>query len=217
MRLGLSAEDYVHFNDSNVPDPDRWSFAINIQCQIPRFATRAERERVKYVSSFWDLLSRKAGNAWMLERRQTVEHSVGPLFLLHVTRRDRGSLPVLRLSFLSLMSVFKFQADFDVLIKSLDSQPATQESLDRLVEKALEDTKGKASPENQKSIWEYLLKNEILKFAVCVSSYSWESQIQSVQCKEGQALKTKDLVYYDKLRHRLDLALTFTEHGWFVS
>ncbi|KAF7436248.1 hypothetical protein PC9H_003077 [Pleurotus ostreatus] len=94
------------------------------------------------------------------------------------------------------MSVFKFQADFDALIKSLDSQPATQESLDRLVEKALQDTKGKASLENRKSIWEYLLKNEILNFA----------------CKEGQALKAKDLVYYDNLRHRLDLALTFTEH-----
>lgn len=66
------------------------------------------------------------------------------------------------------MSIFKFQADFDALVNSLDSQPATQESLDYLVEKALEDTKGKASPENRKSIWEYLLKNEILKFAVCV-------------------------------------------------
>lgn len=78
------------------------------------------------------------------------------------------------------MSVFKFQADFDALIKSLDSQPATQESLDRLVEKALQDTKGKASPENRKSIWEYLLKNEILNFAVCVSFYPSEPRIQSV-------------------------------------
>ncbi|KAJ8523115.1 hypothetical protein ONZ45_g446 [Pleurotus djamor] len=94
------------------------------------------------------------------------------------------------------MTSFKLQTDLNALITSIDSQSVTQPALDKLVEGVLEKTLGKCSPENRKSIWEYLLKNEILTFAT----------------KEGQALKAEDLTYYDQLRDRLDLALTFTEH-----
>lgn len=82
------------------------------------------------------------------------------------------------------------------LLKSLPPPPAAQDVLNDLIKKTLQDAKDKASPENRKSQWEYLLKNEIFILA----------------SKEGQALKDPNTKYYDELRDKLDVVLTFTEH-----
>ncbi|KAJ7103182.1 THO complex subunit 1 transcription elongation factor-domain-containing protein [Mycena belliarum] len=81
------------------------------------------------------------------------------------------------------------------LLQSLHPSP-TQEKLDELVKKTLESTKAKSSPENRKSQWEFLLKNEVFDLA----------------CTEGRALKDENSTYYGQLRDLLDVVLTFAEH-----
>ncbi|KAL0951887.1 hypothetical protein HGRIS_008544 [Hohenbuehelia grisea] len=93
---------------------------------------------------------------------------------------------------------FKLQPHLDALLESLSTQPqpVKRGTLDELVEKVLEDTKSSGSSENRKSQWEYLLKLEVF----------------NVAATEGSALKNEDDSYYNRLRDRLDLILTFTEH-----
>ncbi|KAJ7492268.1 THO complex subunit 1 transcription elongation factor-domain-containing protein [Mycena latifolia] len=87
------------------------------------------------------------------------------------------------------------QPTLALLLKSLPPSP-TQEKLDELVKKSLANSKTKSSPENRKSQWEFLLKNEVFDLA----------------CTEGRALKDENSTYYSQLRDLLDLVLTFTEH-----
>ncbi|KAJ6609332.1 THO complex subunit 1 transcription elongation factor-domain-containing protein [Mycena sp. CBHHK59/15] len=88
------------------------------------------------------------------------------------------------------------QPSLTSLLKSLPPSPVPQEKLNGLVEKTLSKSQAKSSPENRKSQWEYLLKNEVFNLA----------------CTEGQALKDEQSTYYSRLRDLLDLVLTFTEH-----
>lgn len=52
------------------------------------------------------------------------------------------------------------------LLKSLPPSPIEQDTLNELVSHTLADSIDKSSPENRKSQWEYLLKNEIFLLAV---------------------------------------------------
>ncbi|KAI0964094.1 hypothetical protein AcW1_000995 [Taiwanofungus camphoratus] len=81
---------------------------------------------------------------------------------------------------------------------SLPPHPFDQQELDELVANTLEQaqTKSKISAEIRKNQWEYVLKNEVFELAAT----------------EGKALKDPNTKYYDDLRDRLDLVLTFTEH-----
>ncbi|KAF9446133.1 UDP-glucose 4-epimerase [Macrolepiota fuliginosa MF-IS2] len=87
------------------------------------------------------------------------------------------------------------QPFLESLLSSLPQPPIAKDQFNSLVCKTLDESSGKSSPENRKSQWEYLLKNEIFKLAV----------------GEGKALKGGDPTYYDELKVRLDLVLTFTE------
>ncbi|KAH7916389.1 THO complex subunit 1 transcription elongation factor-domain-containing protein [Hygrophoropsis aurantiaca] len=82
------------------------------------------------------------------------------------------------------------------LLKSFPLRPFEQEALDTLVDIEIRSFKGQSLPENLKSNWEYALKNEIFTLAAT----------------EGASLKSGSAEYYDGLRDRLDLVLTFTEH-----
>ncbi|KXN88950.1 THO complex subunit 1 [Leucoagaricus sp. SymC.cos] len=87
------------------------------------------------------------------------------------------------------------QPFLDSLLSSLSNSPESRTRLENLVRKTLNESNDKSSPENRKNQWEYLLKNEIFNLAVT----------------EGEALKREDSGYYDELKVRLDLVLTFTE------
>jgi aldose 1-epimerase len=52
------------------------------------------------------------------------------------------------------------------LQRSLPPRPFQQEALDAVVEKVLHDSAGISSPENRKSQWEYLLKDDVFSLAV---------------------------------------------------
>jgi hypothetical protein len=54
----------------------------------------------------------------------------------------------------------------DSLLKSLPPRPVDERILSDLVQRTLDESKTKSSPENKKSQWEYLLKNEIFVLAV---------------------------------------------------
>ncbi|KAG1719450.1 THO complex subunit 1 transcription elongation factor-domain-containing protein [Suillus lakei] len=83
-----------------------------------------------------------------------------------------------------------------LLLKSFPQRPFDQKVLHELVGKEVKKFQGKSSPDNVKSQWEFLLKNEVFTLAAI----------------EGSALKCDSTLYYDGLRDRLDLVLTFTEH-----
>ncbi|TFK56323.1 hypothetical protein OE88DRAFT_1740661 [Heliocybe sulcata] len=82
------------------------------------------------------------------------------------------------------------------LSSSLPHRPIEKERLDKLVEAALEETTGAQRSETRRARWEFLLKDEVFKLAAT----------------EPEALRNPDTDYYDRLRDRLDLVLTFTEH-----
>ncbi|OJA18064.1 hypothetical protein AZE42_05422 [Rhizopogon vesiculosus] len=82
------------------------------------------------------------------------------------------------------------------LLKSFPQRPFDQKILRELVGEEVQKFQGKSSPENLKSQWEFLLKNEVFTLAAT----------------EGSALKCDSISYYDGLRDRLDLVLTFTEY-----
>ncbi|KAG1742719.1 THO complex subunit 1 transcription elongation factor-domain-containing protein [Suillus paluster] len=82
------------------------------------------------------------------------------------------------------------------LLKSFPKRPFDQKVLHELVGKEVRKFQGKSSADNVKSQWEFLLKNEVFTLAA----------------NEGSALKCDSTSYYDGLRDRLDLVLTFTEH-----
>ncbi|RDB19505.1 THO complex subunit 1 [Hypsizygus marmoreus] len=94
------------------------------------------------------------------------------------------------------MSMSSLKPFLDSLLSSLPPRPIEQSKLDDLVKDTLEQSNGKVSAENRKSLWEYLLKSDIFVLAAT----------------EGEALKDEETTYYDELRDKLDLILTFTEH-----
>ncbi|TFY55419.1 hypothetical protein EVG20_g9323 [Dentipellis fragilis] len=82
------------------------------------------------------------------------------------------------------------------LIKNLPKKRIEKDALDALVKKTLKDTAVKFTPEIRKGQWELALKTEVLTHAM----------------KEGKALQDPDMTtYYDELKDRLDIVLTFTE------
>ncbi|KAG1886127.1 THO complex subunit 1 transcription elongation factor-domain-containing protein [Suillus subluteus] len=83
-----------------------------------------------------------------------------------------------------------------LLLESFPQRPFDQKLLHELVGKEVEKFQDKSSADNVKCQWEFLLKNEVFTLAVT----------------EGSALKCDSTLYYDGLRDRLDLVLTFTEH-----
>ncbi|KAJ8586500.1 UDP-glucose 4-epimerase [Rhizopogon salebrosus TDB-379] len=82
------------------------------------------------------------------------------------------------------------------LLQAFPQRPFDQKLLHELVGKEVTRFQGKSSPDNLKSQWEFLLKNEVFTLAAT----------------EGSALKGDSTSYYNGLRDRLDLVLTFTEH-----
>ncbi|KAF8347064.1 THO complex subunit 1 transcription elongation factor-domain-containing protein [Amanita rubescens] len=88
------------------------------------------------------------------------------------------------------------QPAFTSLLDSLPPHPYGPHELGSLVRKTLDGIKSKLSPDIRKSQWEYLLRDDIFRLAAT----------------EGTALENEDNTYYDKLRDKLDLTLTFTEH-----
>jgi hypothetical protein len=58
---------------------------------------------------------------------------------------------------------------FEKLLKDLPLPPAHPGQLEKLVARTLEDAKPHARSENWKNQWEYLLRNEIFKLAVCLT------------------------------------------------
>ncbi|XP_006454268.1 hypothetical protein AGABI2DRAFT_182243, partial [Agaricus bisporus var. bisporus H97] len=87
------------------------------------------------------------------------------------------------------------QPFLDALLSSLPPLPISQAQYNSLVKKTLDDSRGKSSPDNRKSQWEYLLKNEVFKLAMT----------------EGVAFREDSARYYEQVKVRLDLVLTFTE------
>ncbi|EIN12840.1 hypothetical protein PUNSTDRAFT_97766 [Punctularia strigosozonata HHB-11173 SS5] len=81
------------------------------------------------------------------------------------------------------------------LLRSLPPGPIDKAALDSLVRDTLSQADAKSSPENRKTQWEYLLKEQVLTLA----------------SNEGGALDDPDTTYYDQLRDMLDVVLTFTE------
>ncbi|KAJ7610875.1 THO complex subunit 1 transcription elongation factor-domain-containing protein [Roridomyces roridus] len=80
------------------------------------------------------------------------------------------------------------------LLESLPPTPP-QSKLDELVKKTVSESSDSSSPENRKSQWEFLLKNQVFDLA----------------CTEGRALKADSSLYYSQLRDLLDVVLAFTE------
>ncbi|KAG1813998.1 UDP-glucose 4-epimerase [Suillus subaureus] len=83
-----------------------------------------------------------------------------------------------------------------LLLNSFPQRPFDQKLLHELVGKEVKKFQGESSADNVKCQWEFLLKNEVFTLAVT----------------EGSALQCDSTLYYDGLRDRLDLVLTFTEH-----
>ncbi|KAL4250311.1 hypothetical protein ABKN59_003143 [Abortiporus biennis] len=82
------------------------------------------------------------------------------------------------------------------ILESLPPHPITKETFDCLVSETLSKPESASSAEHRKVLWEYALRNEIFALA----------------STEGQALKDPNTKYYEQLRDRLDLVLTFTEN-----
>ncbi|KAH9056853.1 hypothetical protein EDB87DRAFT_1675852 [Lactarius vividus] len=81
------------------------------------------------------------------------------------------------------------------LLQSLPPRPFHKDELDKLVSKVLQDTPSKFSLDVRRGQWELALKSEMFALAM----------------KEGKALGDPESTYYDELKERLELVLTFTE------
>lgn len=82
------------------------------------------------------------------------------------------------------------------LLAALPPYPMPQQTLDELVETAINASKQHSSSENRRGQWELLLRNEVYKVADL----------------EGTFEEEPDMSYYTALCDRLDVILTFTEH-----
>ena len=55
------------------------------------------------------------------------------------------------------------------LLQSLPPRPIEKADLDEAVSKALKEASQKSTPENRRTQWEYVLRNEVYSLAVCTS------------------------------------------------
>ena len=55
------------------------------------------------------------------------------------------------------------------LLQSLPPRPIEKAKLDEAVSKALDEVGQKSTPENRRTQWEYVLRNEVYTLAVCTS------------------------------------------------
>lgn len=103
------------------------------------------------------------------------------------------------------MSLVSLEPYLSFLLKSLPPRSTERDKLNELVKDTLQQSKAttertsnavRTVPEYSKSQWEYLLKNEVFRLAAT----------------EGEALKDGETTYYDEIRDRLDLVLSFTEN-----
>ncbi|KZS93046.1 hypothetical protein SISNIDRAFT_485984 [Sistotremastrum niveocremeum HHB9708] len=92
---------------------------------------------------------------------------------------------------------FPLQGDLAELITRLNTVKSDDGSLDALVSDVLQRANSKALAVNRRAQWEYLLRREVFQHART----------------EGDTLQHSPVMYYRGLRDRLDLVLTFTEHG----
>jgi THO complex subunit 1 len=105
-------------------------------------------------------------------------------------------------------------ATIAALCKYPSPKPLDRVWLDKTVKDALKETPSSSSAELRRSKWELALKNEVFMLAVCLFRLLFSYSLKSpMQMKEGEALKTSDMTYYDKLNFRFDLMLSFTENG----
>ncbi|KAI9459644.1 THO complex subunit 1 transcription elongation factor-domain-containing protein [Lactarius psammicola] len=81
------------------------------------------------------------------------------------------------------------------ILQSLPPRPFHKDELDKLVSNVLQDSPSKFSPDVRRGQWELALKSEIFALAV----------------NEGKALGDPESTYYEELKDRLELVLTFTE------
>ncbi|KAH8099790.1 THO complex subunit 1 transcription elongation factor-domain-containing protein [Cristinia sonorae] len=95
-----------------------------------------------------------------------------------------------------MSSVQLFSSFLREILESLPPRPISQETFDTLVSAALTKSQEHSTPENRKSTWEFVLKDDIFTVAM----------------KEGQALKDPHTTYYDDICNRLDIILSLTEH-----
>jgi hypothetical protein len=114
---------------------------------------------------------------------------------------------------LQVSAMLPLQPFLDSLLSSLPPLPISKAQHDSLVKKTLDDSRGKSSLDNRKGQWEYLLKNEVFKLAVRCCSSSKAFRLTSFKMTEGTALKEDSASYYEQVKVRLDLVLTFTEQG----
>lgn len=107
------------------------------------------------------------------------------------------------------------QHHLNSLLKSLTPAPVDQSKLDEAVVRVLNDTKDDTWPENRKTQWEQILRNDIFQLAVSFGDWSCRICVLKAPRKatEGIALKNGAEKYYLDLSTKLDLVLTFTEHG----
>ena len=101
------------------------------------------------------------------------------------------------------------------LLQSLPSRPFIKDELDKLVSEVLQDTPSKFSPDVRRGQWELALKSEIFTLAVRTRRLSCHVILigRLPQLKEGKALSDPETTYYEELKARLELVLTFTEQG----
>ncbi|KAH8119730.1 THO complex subunit 1 transcription elongation factor-domain-containing protein [Phellopilus nigrolimitatus] len=92
--------------------------------------------------------------------------------------------------------MFSLSPYLENLLSSLPSQPITETVLDGLVKKAISESKQQTSPDNRRSQWEFLLRNEVYRLAET----------------EGAFIEEPDESYYEALCNRLDIILSFSEH-----
>lgn len=62
--------------------------------------------------------------------------------------------------------MISLQPHLDALLKSLPPAPVDQSKLDGAVVRVLKDTKDNTWPENRKTQWEHVLRNDIFQLAV---------------------------------------------------
>ncbi|KZV60179.1 hypothetical protein PENSPDRAFT_594388 [Peniophora sp. CONT] len=93
------------------------------------------------------------------------------------------------------MSYKSPNAAVSALCNKLPSVPSNKAALDAQVAHALETTPSSSSVELRRAKWELALKSNIFDLAM----------------KEGQALKDPETKYYDEMKHRFDVTLSFLQ------
>ena len=104
------------------------------------------------------------------------------------------------------------------LLASFPGRPFDQKILDDKVAQEVRKFQHASSQENVRSQWELVLRKEVFALAVrprpaFLGIVGTQPDVTFFQATEGNALKAKNVDYYNGLQDRLDLVLTFTEQG----